>query len=104
MAFLDQLAPAQRTPVRMEGLHKMRVANAGTLLSYLGCIVPGMKPANAGLVSVAIRDTAAVWATAILPADRATILAALAKADAAVKDDETRNNLSSIETLLTAAK
>jgi hypothetical protein len=103
-AFMDQLAPAQRTPVRMAGLNKMRAANAETLVSYLGCIVPGMKPANARLVSAAIRDTGAVWAIAILPADRPTILAALAKADAAVKDDETRNNLSSIETLLTEAK
>jgi len=103
-AFMDQLAPAQRTPVRIEGLNKMRAANAETLLSYLGCIVPGMKPANARLVSAAIRDTGAVWATAILPADRLTILTTLAKADAAVKDDETRNNLSSIEALLTEAK
>jgi hypothetical protein len=39
-----------------------------------------------------------------LPADRPTILTMLAKADAAVKDDETRNNLSSIEALLTEAK
>jgi hypothetical protein len=103
-AFLDQLPPAQRTPVRMEGFNKMRVANAETLLTYLGCIVPGIKPANARLISAAIRDTGAVWATAILPADRPTILATLAKADAAVKDDETRNNLSSIEALLTEAK
>jgi hypothetical protein len=50
-AFMDQLAPAQRTPVRMAGLNKMRAANAETLVSYLGCIVPGMKPANARLVS-----------------------------------------------------
>ncbi len=103
-AFLDQLAPAQRTPVRMEGFNKMRAAETETVLTYLGCIVPGIKPANARLVSAAIRDTGAVWATAILPADRSTILATLAKADAAVKDDETRNNLSSIEALLTEAK
>src|ERR1700733_911664 len=103
-AFLDQLAPAERTPVRMEGLNKMRVANAEMLLTYLGCIVPGIKPANARLVSAAIRDTGAVWATAILPADRPTILAKLAKAEPAGKDDETVNNLSSIEALLTEAK
>jgi hypothetical protein len=103
-AFMDELAPAQRTPVRMEGLNKMRVAEAEMVRSYLGCIVPGMKPANARLVSAAIRDTGAVWATAILPGDRPTILATLAKAQAAVTDEETSNNLSSFEALLTKAK
>jgi hypothetical protein len=103
-AFLDELAPAQRTPVRMEGFHKMRVAEAEMILNYLGCIVPGMKPANARLVSAAIRDTGAIWASAILPGDRPTILATLAKAQAAVTDEETSSNLSSFGTLLTQAK
>lgn len=103
-AFMDELPPAQRTPVRMEGLKKMRVANAETLLTYLGCIVPGIKPANARLVSAAIRDTGSVWTTAILPGDRATVLVALAKGEAAVKDEETRSNLASFGALLTQAK
>jgi hypothetical protein len=102
--FMDQLAPAQRTPVRMDGLRKMRLANAETVVLYLGCIVPGMKPANARLISAAIRDTSPDWATAILPADRPTVLAALVKGEAAVKDDETRNNLASLGALLTEAK
>lgn len=103
-AFWDQLPPSKRTPVRMEGLNKLRAANDGLLLDYLGCIVPGIKPANARLVSAAIRDTGPVWATTILPADRPIILATLAKADAAVTDDETRRNISSIKALLTDAK
>jgi hypothetical protein len=103
-AFLDELAPAQRTPVRMEGLNKMRIAEAKMVLSDLGWIAAGMKPANARLVSVAIRDTGAVLVTAILPADRPTILAMLDKAQAAAKDEETSNNLSSFGGLLTKAK
>jgi hypothetical protein len=103
-AFMDQLPPPKRTPVRMEGFYKLRAANDALLLNYLGCLVPGIKPANARLVSAAIRDTGAVWATAILPADRPIILATLSKADAAVKDDETLKNLSAIEALLTEAK
>jgi hypothetical protein len=102
-AFMEQLPPAQRTPVRVAGLNKMRVANAETVATYLGCIVLGMKPANARLVSAAIRDTGAVWATAILPGDRPTILATLAKAEAALTDQETRDNLSSFEALLSKA-
>ncbi len=103
-AFMDELAPAQRTAVRMEGLNKMRIAEAETLVNYLGWIAAGMKPANARLVSAAIRDTGAVWATAILPADRPAILAMLDKAQAAATEEETRNNLSSFGALLTKAK
>jgi hypothetical protein len=55
-------------------------------------------------VSAVIRDTGAVWATAILTADRPIALVTLSKAAAPVEDDETRNNLSSIEALLTQAK
>jgi hypothetical protein len=103
-SFMDQLPPAQRTPVRMEGLNKMRVGSAEMVRSLLGWIAAGMKPANARLVSAAIRDTGAVWVTAILPADRPTILAMLDKAQAAATDEETRNNLSSFGALLTKAK
>jgi hypothetical protein len=103
-AFLDQLPPAQRTPVRLEGLNKMRVANAGMVLNCAGWIAAGMKPANARLVSAAIRDTGAVLATAILPADRPAVLATLDKAQAAATDEETRNNLSSFGALQTKAK
>jgi hypothetical protein len=103
-AFMDQLPPAQRTPLRMEGLNKMRLANAAMVLNCVGWIAAGMKPANARLVSAAIRDTGAVFVTAILPADRPAVLATLDKAQAAAKDEETRNNLSSFEALLTKAK
>jgi hypothetical protein len=103
-AFFDQLPPAQRTPVRMEGLNKMRVAEADMLRNELGWIAAGMKPANARLVSAAIRDTGAVLSTAILPADRPTILAMLDKARAAAKDAETRSNLSAFGSLMAKAK
>ena len=103
-AFLDQLPPAERTPVRMEGFNKMRVSYGEYVGTYLGCIVPGMKPANARMVSAAIRDTGAVIATAILPTDRPTVLAMLDKARAAAKDEETTSNLSDVGALLTKAK
>ena len=103
-AFMDWLPPAQRTQVRIEGFTKIRAANAQTVISYLGCIVMGMKPANARLISAAVRDTGADWAMAILPADRPAVLATLAKAEAAATDEETRGNLSSFAALLTNAK
>jgi hypothetical protein len=84
-------------------VYKMRVALAERVGSDLIWIT-AMKPANAHLISVAIRDTGAVWATAILPADRPAIAAARAKAKAAAKDDESRNNPSAFEALLTNTK
>jgi hypothetical protein len=102
-AFIDQLPPAQRTPVRMEGFNKMLIAEAGLVRNNLGWIA-GMKSANARLISAAIRDTSEVWATAILPADRPTILAVLEKVQAAAKDEETRRNLSALGSLMTKAK
>ncbi|HEV2188455.1 MAG TPA: hypothetical protein VGR70_14695 [Stellaceae bacterium] len=104
LAFLDKLPPAQRTPVRMEGFNKMRVAEAEMVRTYLGCIVPGMKPANARLVSAALRDTGAVIATTVLPADQPTILTMLDKAQAAATDEETRSNLSAFGSLMAKAK
>jgi len=63
-----------------------------------------MKPANARLVSAALHDTGAVWATAIFPVDRPTVLAMLDKAQAATKDEETRSNLSAFGSLMAKAK
>ena len=103
-AFMEQLPPAERTAVRLEGLNKMRTAVAQMVRSELGWIAAGMKPANARLVSTAIRDTGAVLATAILPADRPAALAMLERAQAAAKDEETRSNLSAFGALLTNAK
>jgi len=101
---MDQLPPEQRTPVRMEGLNKMRIGAAEMVRNELGWIAAGMKPANARLVSAAIRDTGAVLSTAILPADRPSILAILDRARAAAKDEETRSNLSAFESLMAKAK
>jgi hypothetical protein len=102
--FLDQLPPAQRTPVRMEGLNKMRIGEAEMVRGELEWIAAGMKPANARLVSAALRDIGAVVSTAILLADRPALLAMLDKARAAVRDEETRSNLSAFGSLMAKAK
>ena len=63
-----------------------------------------MKPANARLLSAAIRDTSDVWVASILPGDRPTILGMLAKAKDASQDDETRKNLTALDVALRNAK
>jgi hypothetical protein len=74
------------------------------VLGALVTIAQGMKPANARLLSAAIRDTSDAWVAGILPGDRPTILGMLAKANDASKDDETRKNLAAFGTVLANAK
>jgi hypothetical protein len=104
VVFLDQLPPTQRTPVRIEGLNKMRIGEAEMVRGELEWIATGMKPANARLVSAALRDTGAVVSPAILPADRPALLAMLDKARAATKDEVSRSNLSAFGSLMVKAK
>src|SRR5262249_12957910 len=103
-SFLLLEQPAQRTPVRLEGFTKARAGSAETMLGALVTVAQGMKPANARLLSAAIRDTSDTWAVGILPADRPTILDMLAKASDASKDDETRKNLAALGAALADAK
>jgi len=56
------------------GFTKARAGSAETMLGALVTIAQGMKPANARLLSAAIRDTSDAWAASILPGDRPTIL------------------------------
>jgi hypothetical protein len=96
--------PRSVRQIRIEGFTKARVGNAETVLGALVTIAQGMKPANARLLSAAIRDTSDAWVAGILPGDRPTILGMLAKANDASKDDETRKNLAAFGTVLANAK
>ena len=102
--FMDQLAPELRTPIREEGFNTARVGAAEIVYGALITIAQGMKPANAGLMSAAIRDTSDTWVADIFPKDRQQILGMLAKAEEAAKDDETRKNLATFGDALAAAK
>jgi hypothetical protein len=103
--FMNQLTPEQRTPIREEGFSTARVGAEEVVYGALITIAQRLKPANARLVSAAIRDTTDAWVTDILPKDRQEILNMLAKAQEAVKDDdETRKNLAAFGTALAAAK
>ncbi len=102
--FMEQLAPEQRTPVRVAGYNKARVGSEESVLGALITIAQGLKAANARMMSAAIRDTGDVWIKDILPGDRPTILGVAAKAEAAAKDDETEKNLAKFDQELAAAK
>jgi hypothetical protein len=91
--FWDQLAPAQRTPRREAGLKETRPGNEKMLRLAIISITHGMKPANARLLSAAIRDTRDVWATYIPPDDRTPIADLLKLISGKIGDAEVENNL-----------
>jgi hypothetical protein len=63
----------------------------------------GGKPANARLVSAAIRDTREVWATYFLPQDRARVIEYLADLPKRVGDETARTDLAAFTAALQAA-
>jgi hypothetical protein len=91
--FMGQLTPEERTPIREAGFQGFRVSGAQMLNNAIPPIAAGMRPANARLITAALRDTRDDWAKLILPDDRSRIIILVAKVQAMVKDDEVHNNL-----------
>jgi hypothetical protein len=101
---MDQLTPEQRTPIREAGLRKARGGAAGLISNAIGCVALGMRPANARLITAALRDTRDTLATFILPNDRTQIIGLLTKATNIVNDDEVQTNFTAFAGALAAAK
>ncbi len=92
--FMAGLAPEQRTRVREEGFAGARRATAEWIMSAIcSAILSGGKPANARLVAAAIRDTREVWASYVLPQDRARMIEQLAGFTRQVPDETARTDL-----------
>jgi len=105
LAFMAQLPPEQRTPIREAGLKKARAGFAGLISSALGCMGDdNFKRTNVRRISAAMRDTGDIWVGALLPDDRAKIMRELRWAQLAVKDDEAQENLALFGAALAAAK
>jgi hypothetical protein len=65
-------------------------------------ILSGGKPANARLVAAAIRDTREVWASFVLPQDRAHMIELLAGLSKQVPDETARIDLAAFMAALQA--
>jgi hypothetical protein len=102
--FMENLAPEQRTPVREKGFDKARVGAEEMIYGALVAMTQGFSPANARLISAALRDTRDAWALDTFPKDRPLILNALAQAQKAATDDEAQKNLAALADTLAAAK
>jgi hypothetical protein len=102
--FWDQLVPGQRTPRREAGLKEARAGAEKLLRLNIMTIAHGIKPANARLLSAAIRDTRNVWATYIPPDDRAPIADLLKLISGKIGDAEVENNLRVFAAVFVTAK
>ena len=91
--FMEQLTPEQRTPVRETGFEKARVGGEEVIYGALIAMTQGFSPANARLISAAMRDTRDAWALEIFTKDRPLILNQFAQAQKAANDDEVQKNL-----------
>ena len=101
--FMAGLAPEQRTRVREEALARLRSNAAETILATIcSAIESGGKPANARLVAAAIRDTREVWASFLLPQDRARMIEQLADLPKQVPDETARIDLAAFTAALQA--
>lgn len=102
--FWAGLAPEQRTRVREEGLAGFRRVSAEIILATIcSAIQSGGNPANARLVAAAIRDTREVWASFLLPQDRARVVEQLADLPKQVPDEMARIDLAAFTAALQAA-
>jgi hypothetical protein len=104
-AFMRQLAPEQRTPIREAGVKKARAGFAQMISGALGSMADEhLKPTYARRVSAAMRDTGDIWLGALLPDDRTKIISQLQWAQLKVKDDAAQENLAAFSAVLAAAK
>ena len=105
LAFMAQLPPEQRTPIREAGLKKARIGFAEMIYGALCTMADDQfKPANARRVSAAMRDTMEIWVGNIPADNRAQIKGQLLRTQMAVKDDEAQENLALFGAALVAAK
>jgi hypothetical protein len=101
--FMADLAPEQRTRIREEGLAGLRRNSAGYILSTVCAAIQGAsKPANARLVAAAIRDTREVWASFLLPQDRARVIEQLSDLPKWAPDEIARADLAAFTAALQA--
>ncbi|MBB4394314.1 hypothetical protein [Bradyrhizobium sp. ERR14] len=101
--FMASLAPEQRTRIRQDGFTGFRRSAAEFILGTVCAAIQGAgTPANARLVAAAIRDTREVWASFLLPQDRARVIEQLADLPRWAPDETARTDLAAFTAALRA--
>ena len=95
------LAPEERTREVEEAFAATRRDSPMMILGFISS-VQRSKPANARLVAAALRDTRDVWASFLLPQDRARVIAELADLPKWAPDEMARADLATFTAALQA--
>lgn len=99
--LMADLAPGERTPAVEEAFAATRRDNPVMILGFISS-VQASKPANARLVTAAVRDTREVWASEFLPRDRARVISVLPDFARRMPDERARFDLAAFMAALQA--
>jgi hypothetical protein len=102
--FMNALPAIQRTPVRMQGLAKVRNGHMQFVGGALTTIAAGVKADNARLLVVSLRETAQVWTPKMEPAERYNLLSLLTEARKGYQDKALLDELAGLATSIETAK
>jgi hypothetical protein len=102
--FMNALPANQRTPVRMQGLAKVRNGHMQFVGGALTTIAAGVKTENARLLTVALRETAPIWTRKMQPAERPNLLSLVAEARKGYQDKALLDELGHLATAMETAK
>jgi hypothetical protein len=101
--FMMGLAPAERTRVREKAYVGFRSMSANMIVENVcAVILGGAKPANVHLVTAAIRDTREVWASFLMPQDRARVIELLTGVATRAPDEAARTDIAAFTAALQA--
>jgi hypothetical protein len=104
-SFMQALSPAEREqPARKQGFAQVRGGYMQTVSGAITFISGPPKPANARLVSLALRDTVQEWSRLATPEERTDLLNLLAQARLGVKDAAAEDHLVAVSTAVAAVK
>jgi hypothetical protein len=104
-AYAQSLTEAERNqPQRLSGLANVRGGYVKSLSGAIMFMGGGVKPANARIASLVLRDTVQDWAAIATPEQRAEIKNLLSQAQAAVNDPQAQGDLAAALQTLAAIK
>ncbi|UZE47178.1 hypothetical protein [Rhodopseudomonas sp. P2A-2r] len=102
MQQMEQLAPEQRTATWMEGFELSRIGAGEMVRGLLISVAQGMKPANARMMTAALKDTREIWSGYLSAEQRAEALSIIEQA-AYFRDEQVKGNIASFATAIRTA-
>jgi hypothetical protein len=104
-AYAQSLTEAERNqPQRQKGLANVRGGYVKSLSGAISFLGGGVKPGNARMAALVLRDTVQDWAAVATPEQRAEIKDLLAQAQTAVSDPQAQGDIAATLQTLAAVK